>query len=111
MLKIISSIIVLVINVIVAVIMFFAMIITMNGFNDATANIGISLYFILQIIFIVLSVAGLYFIFGFAEKSWQLNPFSASLISIGIGVLIGFVLSFLAAILGVAATSVAWENR
>jgi hypothetical protein len=110
-LKVISSIIVLVINLIVAAIMFFAMIITMNGFNDATANIGISLYIILQILFIILTVAGLYFVFGFVEKSWQLTPFLSSLISISICVVISFILSFLAVVAGMTATSAAWENR
>jgi hypothetical protein len=111
MLKVISSIIVLIINAIVATGMFFAMIITMNGFNDATAKIGISLYIILQIIFIILTVVILYFTFGFIEKRWQLNSFSASLISISVCVFIGFILSFLAVFSGLAATSVAWENR
>jgi hypothetical protein len=111
MVKVISSIIVLVINVVTAAAMFFAMIITMNGFNDATANIGISLYIILQIIFIILTVAGLYFIFGFVEKHWQLNTLLSTLISISACVIIGLILSFAAVVAGIAATSAAWENR
>jgi hypothetical protein len=98
--KIISAVITLVLNVSAGVVVFFMMLLAMNGFSESDANYGLGTYIILAIL-VSLLMASLAAATVHLLMTRNFRSVSASLIGIGSFTVMGIVLKVVCSIIGV----------
>ena len=97
--KIATFIITLLINIVIGVVVFFFMIIAMNGFSESDANYGLGAYIVLAIMVSLLMAAAAAFTTHLLMKR-AFRGWTAALIAVPVFSMIGGALKFVCSIIG-----------
>ncbi len=108
--KILTFIITFGINIAVAVVLLFFLLLSLNGFQGSDADWGINLYAVLAVLAALLSSILSILAFGWLINKKQLPPFAVALISILSFVVLGSILNFVSLIFGIIMADVKRVN-
>ncbi|HMT06943.1 MAG TPA: hypothetical protein PKA82_02985 [Pyrinomonadaceae bacterium] len=98
--KLIASILTLICSVAIGVVIFFMMLVMMNGFSGSDAEYGLVVYIVLALVISVLMSLGAFLLTGFLLKK-ELSSVLAVVIAFPIFTVIGVVLKVISSLIGI----------
>jgi len=98
--KIIAAILTFLVNIAAGVVIFFMMLVAMNGFSGSDAEYGLGVYIVLALIISLAMSLGAFLIVGLLLKK-QCSPPLSVVIAVPIFVFVGIVLKIVSSLIGV----------
>lgn len=98
--KIIAAILTFLANIAAAVVIFFMMLVAMNGFSGSDAEYGLGVYIVLALIISLAMSLGAFLIVGLLLKK-QFSPAASVVIAVPIFVIVGTVLKIVSSLIGI----------